>query len=167
MLKNCKKATTKGDPPSRTHTTIRDIPHTEHYLAEMLTVLGVRTLDDLIAHLPENQRTRATLDLARGISNRQLIARRSEKYTGTSRSVSFLGAGAYAHVVLIVVDHIRQLAEFADRDGHAYAILSVRTDKLILLHDAPEHIAAQLDVQRSLLRASLTPKAAVPDSAFW
>ena len=146
---------------------MRYISHTEHDLAEMLTVLGVRTLDDLIAHLPENLRTRATLDLAPSISNRQLIARLSEKYTGTSRAVSLLGAGAYAHVVPVVVDHILQRAEFADRDGHAYAILSISTDRLILLHDAPEHIAAWLGVRCSRLRASLTSKAAVPDSAFW
>jgi len=95
---------------------MRYIPHTEHDLAEMLSVLGVQTLDDLIAHLPENLRTQATLDLAPGISEYEVIARLSrlsEKHTGNSRAVSFLGAGAYAHIVPVVVDHILQRAEFA------------------------------------------------------
>ena len=63
---------------------MRYIPHPEHDLVEMLTVLGVRALDDLIVHLPENLRTRATLDLAPGISAYEVIARLSclsEKYT--------------------------------------------------------------------------------------
>jgi len=32
--------------------------------------------------------------------------------------------------------------EFADRDGRAYAILPVRPDKLMVLHDAPDYAAA-------------------------
>ncbi len=105
--------TTKGDPLYGAHTTMRYIPHTEHDLVEMLTVLGVRALDDLIVHLPESLRTRATLDLAPGISEYEVIgrlSRLSEKYTGSSRAVSFLGAGAYAHVVPVVVDHLLQRA---------------------------------------------------------
>jgi glutamate synthase domain-containing protein 2 len=46
LSNDSKKATTRGDPLSRAHTTIRYIPHTEHDLAEMLTALGVRTLDE-------------------------------------------------------------------------------------------------------------------------
>ncbi len=44
--------------------------------------------------------------------------------------------------VVMAYDGTAYEVEFADRDGHAYAILSVSTDKLILLHDAPEYIAA-------------------------
>ena len=32
--------------------------------------------------------------------------------------------------------------EFADRQGHAYALLPIRTEQLMVLHDSPEHAAA-------------------------
>ena len=32
--------------------------------------------------------------------------------------------------------------EFADRDGRAFAILSLRSDQLMVLHDAPDFAAA-------------------------
>jgi uncharacterized protein DUF4926 len=32
--------------------------------------------------------------------------------------------------------------EFADRDGRAFAILSVRSDQLMVLHDTPDFAAA-------------------------
>ena len=32
--------------------------------------------------------------------------------------------------------------EFADRSGRAYALLSIPPDKLLVLHETPEHIAA-------------------------
>ena len=44
--------------------------------------------------------------------------------------------------VVMAYDGTAYEVEFADRDGHPSALLSVSTDKLILLHDAPEHIAA-------------------------
>jgi hypothetical protein len=32
--------------------------------------------------------------------------------------------------------------KFADRDGRAHAILPIETDKLMVLHDAPDYAAA-------------------------
>ena len=32
--------------------------------------------------------------------------------------------------------------EFADRDGHAFAILSLRPEQLMVLHDTPDFAAA-------------------------
>ena len=32
--------------------------------------------------------------------------------------------------------------EFADRSGRAYALLSIAPDKLMVLHETPEHVSA-------------------------
>jgi hypothetical protein len=32
--------------------------------------------------------------------------------------------------------------EFADRDGRAYAILPIKPEKLMILHDSPDYAAA-------------------------
>ena len=95
---------------------MRYIPHTEHDIQAMLAVLGVDSVEDLIRHLPEDLRQNASLDLAPGLAESEITQRLSafaEQQTGYGPERSFLGAGAYAHLVPVVVDQIVQRAEFA------------------------------------------------------
>lgn len=44
--------------------------------------------------------------------------------------------------VVMTYEHGACDVEFADRNGRAYALLPLQPDKLLVLHETPEHIAA-------------------------
>jgi glycine dehydrogenase subunit 1 len=95
---------------------MRYIPHTEADVAAMLGAIGLRSLDDLIAHVPAKLRRGAHLDVPRGLSEAEVAARLGE-LAGRNRvgqaMVCFAGAGAYPHFIPSVVDHVIQRSEFA------------------------------------------------------
>jgi glycine cleavage system P protein (glycine dehydrogenase) subunit 1 len=95
---------------------MRFIPHTETDVAAMLETIGVATLDDLIAHVPENLRAAAVIKLQDGCAEAEvageltLLAARNPGATGFT---SFLGGGYYRHYVPAAVRAITARAEFA------------------------------------------------------
>lgn len=95
---------------------MRYIPHTEQDIAAILAALGHRSVDDLFAHLPQNLRAQAAINLPAGASETAVRARLTSLAQANCvgpEVVSFLGAGAYPHFTPAVVDHIIQRAEFA------------------------------------------------------
>lgn len=88
------------------------IPHTPEETAEMLSVVGVRTLDDLFADIPPQMRP-AHFDLPKGRSE-AAVSSYFEKLAAKNRAdmVSFLGAGFYAHRVPAAVDALAGRSEF-------------------------------------------------------
>lgn len=52
-----------------------------------------------------------------------------------------LRRGQIGTVVMVYEDGALEV-EFADRDGRAYALVSVSRDAVMLLHDTPEHAVA-------------------------
>lgn len=95
---------------------MRYIPHTEHDIAAMLAALGISSVDDLFAHLPQDLRSQATINLPAGASESAVRARLTSLAQANRirpAVISFLGAGAYPHFSPAVVDHIIQRAEFA------------------------------------------------------
>ena len=52
-----------------------------------------------------------------------------------------LRRGQLGTIVMVHADGAVEV-EFADRDGRAYALLSVARDRLMLLRDAPDHAVA-------------------------
>ncbi len=95
---------------------MRYIPHTEADVAAMLSVIGLRSLDDLIAHVPQDLRSQAALDVPDGLGEAD-AARRLGELAAANRVgpdlLCFAGAGAYPHFVPSVVDHDIQRSEFA------------------------------------------------------
>jgi len=79
----------------------------------MLDVIGVGSVEDLFAHLPEAVRLKQPLDLPAGISEYEVVeyfsARAAENATGYS---CFLGAGAYNHFRPVLVDTVVSRGEF-------------------------------------------------------
>jgi len=95
---------------------MRYIPHTAHDITVMLAALGVRSVDSLLAQVPEELRVRAGIDLAPGMSEAEVRARLSALAAANRVSpdtLAFIGGGAYPHFVPAVVDQIIQRAEFA------------------------------------------------------
>src|SRR5262249_55847362 len=95
---------------------MRYIPHTDHDIAAMLAALGVNSVDDLFAHLPEELRAQAAIDLLPGRSEsevRECLTTLAGTNLVSSGTLPFPGGGAYPHFVPVVIDQIIQRAEFA------------------------------------------------------
>jgi glycine dehydrogenase subunit 1 len=90
-------------------------PHTPDDVAAMLATIGAGSLDDLVAHVPEELRRRAGIELPEGLSEPAL--RRAMADLAASNAIAegaaFIGAGAYAHVSPGVVNHVLLRSEFA------------------------------------------------------
>lgn len=92
---------------------MRYLPQTEADVREMLEVIGKRTLEDIIAHVPEQLRRRGTLELPEGLSEAEVSSRLSALAARNSASLlCFAGGGAYPHFIPSVVDAIIQRSEF-------------------------------------------------------
>jgi glycine cleavage system P protein (glycine dehydrogenase) subunit 1 len=90
-------------------------PTTEADRAEMLETIGVDSIDELFAQIPEDVRLGRALDLESGLSEPEVFERLS-RLAGENRDTgqvpSFLGAGMYDHYVPAIVDAITQRSEF-------------------------------------------------------
>ena len=90
-------------------------PHTAGDIAAMLAAIGVGSIDDLFAHVPENLRARAAIPLPEGLTEPELrrrVGALAARNAGASAAV-FLGAGAYPHWIPAAVDQILLRSEFA------------------------------------------------------
>jgi glycine dehydrogenase subunit 1 len=95
---------------------MRYIPHTDADVAAMLGAIGLRSLDDLVAHIPAALRQRATLDVPNGLGEADVTARLSalaSKNRVAPGLLCFAGAGAYPHFIPSVVDQVILRSEFA------------------------------------------------------
>ena len=95
--------------------THRYLPMTPDDRAAMLKEVGVASVEDLFADIPESVRFRGRLNIPEAMSEPELL-RHMEKLAGknldTGRVASFLGAGIYDHHIPVVVQHIVSRSEF-------------------------------------------------------
>lgn len=94
---------------------MRYIPNTEEDLGRMLQVIGVASIDDLFAQIPEELRLGRDLDLPPPLAEPQLMAHLGElasRNRDATRVRSFLGAGVYRHVAPTAVDALVRRGEF-------------------------------------------------------
>jgi glycine dehydrogenase subunit 1 len=89
------------------------LPHTEQEIEEMLAVIGVRSLSDLFADVPESVKLARPLALKPGRSEFEVALRlRALANRNDTSAVSFLGGGCYDHWVPATVKHLISRAEF-------------------------------------------------------
>src|SRR3954470_19323432 len=82
---------------------------------EMLDAIGVGSIDDLFAAVPEAVRLGRPLDLPPGKPEAEVYARSrdlSARNVSTEDEISFLGAGMYDHYVPSLIDSILARSEF-------------------------------------------------------
>ncbi len=87
-------------------------PHTDSDLKEMFQKVGISSLDDLYAEVPESIRFRGEYNLPEGMSEmevRQLFAALGKE---NKQLVCFAGAGTYDHYTPAVVPNIISRSEF-------------------------------------------------------
>ena len=88
------------------------IPHTPEELHEMLSVVGVRSLDELFSDIPSSMRPQS-FDLPKGQSEAAVCGHFEELAAKNCPGhVSFLGAGFYNHDIPKAVDALSGRSEF-------------------------------------------------------
>ena len=81
----------------------------------MLDAIGVKSIDDLFADIPEGVRLGRELNIPAGMAEFEVFDKLSalaDKNIHADREVSFLGAGMYDHYVPSLVDSILSRSEF-------------------------------------------------------
>jgi glycine dehydrogenase subunit 1 len=82
---------------------------------EMLSAIGVSSVEELFADVPATVRLGRELDLEPPLSEQELTRHLEElasRNVDTTRELSFLGAGIYDHYVPAIVDAVLQRGEF-------------------------------------------------------
>lgn len=93
----------------------RYLPMTEQDEQQMLSTIGVDSIDDLFADIPEKVRFNGTLNIPKAKSESALMKELKQlaaKNENTDNHVSFLGAGVYNHYKPTIVDHVISRSEF-------------------------------------------------------
>ena len=92
---------------------MRYLPKSDSERRRMLEAIGVRSAEELLAHLPEAVRLGRPLDLPPGLSEYEIVQyfrdRAGENGNGYP---SFLGAGVYHHFRPVLVDTVVSRGEF-------------------------------------------------------
>ena len=81
----------------------------------MLDAIGVGSLEDLFADIPEGVRLGRALDLPAGMAEQEVydhLSSLAARNRHADAEVSFLGAGMYDHYVPALIDSILQRSEF-------------------------------------------------------
>ena len=88
---------------------------TERDLRQMLDAIGVDSVDDLFAEIPEGVRLGRELDLPAGRAEQDVfehLAGLAARNRHSDEETTFLGAGMYDHYVPSLVDTLLQRSEF-------------------------------------------------------
>ncbi|MDD7911280.1 aminomethyl-transferring glycine dehydrogenase subunit GcvPA [Pseudovibrio exalbescens] len=94
---------------------MRYLPLSDSDRANMLAQVGVGTIDELFADIPESARLKELENLPRRKSEMEVerhLNKLASKNTSASSVPFFVGAGAYKHHVPSTVDHLIQRSEF-------------------------------------------------------
>ena len=87
-------------------------PNTPEEIREMLDVIGVGSVEELFAPIPQELRARS-FDLPSGMSEFELLSlMRAKAAAGGAEIVPFIGGGIYDHMIPAVVGHLASRAEF-------------------------------------------------------
>ncbi|MCX8058633.1 MAG: aminomethyl-transferring glycine dehydrogenase subunit GcvPA [Spirochaetes bacterium] len=92
---------------------IKYIPDSEQNIKKMLDEIGVKSVDDLFADIPQKIRLNGEIGIGKGISEYEAYKKLlslSEK--NNTKYINFLGCGCYDHIIPSVVKHITSRSEF-------------------------------------------------------
>lgn len=89
-------------------------PHTDEQVKRMLQAIGVASFEDLLTEIPPALRVKR-LELPEGLTEPEVLAvceRMAARNRSLDRMVSFLGAGAYEHLIPAAVDALAARGEW-------------------------------------------------------
>ena len=92
---------------------MRYLPKSDAERAAMLREIGVSTIDDLFAIIPEEYRLKRDLNVPRQMGESEIIEYfKAAAAKNANGYASFLGAGAYRHYRPVIIDSLVQRGEF-------------------------------------------------------
>lgn len=91
----------------------RYFPHTEADIREMLQAIGVNSLDELYAEVPEELKLKRSLDIPSEHSELEVRAELQRLAANNAAPVCFAGAGAYDHYQPSVIPYLASRSEFS------------------------------------------------------
>lgn len=101
--------------PQNDASTHRYIPNASEDIREMLATIGVKSIDDLFAAIPDDVKLNRLLDVPgpwSEIESRRWFRGLAAKNRTAADHASFMGAGAYAHYQPACIDQLLLRAEF-------------------------------------------------------
>lgn len=96
-------------------TSHRYIPNGEQITQEMLRELGISSINELFADIPQNLRFQGHLPIEDALSESEMLSHATElgqKNENLTQNVCFLGGGVYDHFRPLIIDHIIGRSEF-------------------------------------------------------
>ncbi|MEV2871153.1 aminomethyl-transferring glycine dehydrogenase subunit GcvPA [Paenibacillus larvae] len=93
----------------------RYLPMTEQDQTDMLKTIGITSIDELFADIPEEIRYKGRLRVSEAMDEQALLRymhRLAGKNADTQRHTSFLGAGIYDHHLPVIINHVISRSEF-------------------------------------------------------
>ncbi|WP_407307486.1 aminomethyl-transferring glycine dehydrogenase subunit GcvPA [Desulfosporosinus sp. SB140] len=91
------------------------VPNTDSQKERLLARIGVKSVEDLFADVPQEVRLNRPLDIRGGMSEQELVKhvkRLADQNKTVEEYISFLGAGAYEHYIPSFVDQLLLRSEF-------------------------------------------------------
>lgn len=89
------------------------LPHTAEDLQAMLEVVGVKSLEELYAEVPEELKLKKDLDIPSAMSEIEIRRHIKELSDKNIQLKSFAGAGVYDHYIPSVIPYITSRSEFS------------------------------------------------------
>lgn len=93
----------------------RYLPMTEQDRAEMMETVGIQSIDELFADIPQSVRYQGTMPMSGALDEYALLRHMkglADKNADFDTHTSFLGAGLYDHHVPVVINHVISRSEF-------------------------------------------------------
>jgi glycine dehydrogenase subunit 1 len=87
-------------------------PHTDQDIAEMLEVIGARSIEDLFDEIPASLRVRSLNGVPPALNEQEIGRLMMERAKADGRPLSFIGAGAYEHHIPAAVWAVTTRGEF-------------------------------------------------------
>ena len=88
------------------------IPHTEEEINEMLSVIGVDSIENLFDEIPANLRARPLDGVPSGVTEMEISRLMNQRAAQDGQPVCFMGAGAYDHHIPAAVWQITTRGEY-------------------------------------------------------
>lgn len=89
------------------------LPQTPTDIAHMLDTIGVKSIEELFADIPEVLRTKGTPNIPNGLAEIEVYREIKRMRDSGKTLVSFLGAGCYDHLIPSTVPFVTGRTEFA------------------------------------------------------
>lgn len=88
------------------------IPHTKQDVDEMLSTIGIKSVDDLFSEIPKELKISGLKDIPAGLSEMDVAKLLKQRASSNTTGLCFIGAGAYEHYIPAAVWDIASRGEF-------------------------------------------------------